>query len=115
MTKGNKRHITDEELKTAILEAKRELGTWEKVAERFGKNKGTLRAIANGMILKTPSLRMEYGLDVFAPAPVCPIHGVVHIGKCPKKKKEKMIREMTKQELVFALENRMEFEREMIE
>lgn len=35
----------------------------------------------------TNRLRAALGLPCYAPAPVCPKHGVVHQGQCPKKTK----------------------------
>lgn len=50
---------------------------------------GTLCRIANDPAYtpkKTTMLR-KLGLPKTAPAPVCQVHGVVHIGSCPKPKR----------------------------
>jgi hypothetical protein len=47
---------------------------------------GTLCSIAKTS--KVPKKwRERRGLPALAPAPVCPIHGVVHTGRCPRPRK----------------------------
>lgn len=59
---------------------------WRKIAEFFpGVPAGTLCAIAKGRDPKSPAIRAALGLPAFASAPVCPVHGVVHPGRCPRK------------------------------
>lgn len=45
------------------------------------------RELKDGVIPKhSNKLRTALGLPCYAPAVVCPVHGVVHAGKCPRPK-----------------------------
>lgn len=61
--------------------------TWRKIAEFFpGVPAATLCAIAkHNRDPKSPAIRSALGLPAYASAPVCPVHGVVHQGRCPRK------------------------------
>lgn len=60
---------------------------WRVLAARWpGVPAGTLCAISKGREPHKASVRAALGLPVTAPAPVCPVHGVVHPGACPKVK-----------------------------
>ncbi len=60
--------------------------TWRAIAAHFdGVPAGTLCAIAKGRDPKSPAIRAALGLPAFASALVCPVHGVVHPGRCPRK------------------------------
>lgn len=60
--------------------------TWRQIAAHFdGVPAGTLCAIAKGRDPKSPAIRAALGLPAYASAPVCPVHGVVHQGRCPRK------------------------------
>ena len=66
-------------------------GTWQWTAIRLeeltGKrfDRALLNRVARGKQSAPNSLLLALGLPVTAPAPVCPVHGVVHTAKrCPK-------------------------------
>ena len=40
---------------------------------------------ANGYEPRASRLRRVFGLPLTAPAPVCPKHGKVHVGRCPRR------------------------------
>lgn len=63
------------------------LGTWEAVALKFGITKAMAYRVAHGYEPKTTRIRALLGLPCYSPALVCPVHGVVHQGQCPKKRK----------------------------
>lgn len=63
------------------------LKNWRRVAAEFGINPGTADMIAHGYEPKKPGLRCQLGLPALMPAPVCPKHGVVHTGRCPRERK----------------------------
>ena len=57
--------------------------SWQKTGERFGVNKAMARLLANGY---KPGKKISkvLGLQEYAPAPVCPLCGNVHIkSTCP--------------------------------
>ena len=63
--------------------------SWADVSEELGGvNRGLLCAVANGARKPTPAVLRALGLPIFAlaPAPVCPVHGVIHQGRCPRHK-----------------------------
>ena len=61
------------------------LAWWQiaQIPEFAGVTAGTLCAIAKGRDPKSPHIRELLRLPVYAPAIVCKVHGVVHVGKCP--------------------------------
>ncbi len=63
------------------------LRNWRLVAAEFDLNPGTADMIAHGYEPKTAELRCRLGLPALAPAAVCPKHGVVHVGRCPRERK----------------------------
>lgn len=76
----------------SLLRALRaDCGTWQWTAIRLeeltGKrfDRALLNRVARGKQSAPNSLLLALGLPVTAPAPVCPVHGVVHTAKrCPK-------------------------------
>ncbi len=63
---------------------------WSDISQKpeyVGIPAGTLCSIAKGRDPKNPYYRAILHLSVLVPTPVCPIHGVVHPGECPKEKK----------------------------
>jgi hypothetical protein len=58
--------------------------SWEITSEPYGINKAMARLIANGY-QPGNKIRARLGLCTLAPAPICPVHGVVHPGRCPRK------------------------------
>jgi hypothetical protein len=56
------------------------LGTWEKVGQKWGLNRGLAFMIAvKGYEPKNPHLRNQLGLPSLILAPACPKCGVVHV------------------------------------
>ena len=64
--------------------------TWREIAT-MPKYQGipiqTLSMIYLGKRGVPKRYREQLGIPDTAPAPVCPVHGVVHVGKCPQPKK----------------------------
>ena len=55
------------------------------IAADYGITCGTVARILRGIEPKRADIRRQLGLPELAPAPVCPVHGVVHISRsCPK-------------------------------
>lgn len=88
--------------------------TWRRMAERKFDNRvsaGTLNRIANDEQYepRRPAIRKALGLPCYAPAPVCPKHGVVHRGQCPKNRKPpKSLWDWPVRELARAIRERKE-------
>lgn len=59
--------------------------SWRAIAPEFaGVPAATLCAIyKHGREPKKPAVRAALGLPTYAPAPVCPVHGIVHLQACP--------------------------------
>lgn len=73
-------------LRSRLISARATGMTWRAIAAHFdGVPAGTLCAIAKGRDPKSPAIRQALGLPAFAPAAVCPVHGVVHTGRCPRR------------------------------
>lgn len=54
--------------------------TWAAVGIHYGINKGLAQAVALGTTKAPPAVLLALGLaEQTAPAPVCPIHHVVHV------------------------------------
>lgn len=62
------------------------LGTWSAVGIKFNISRAMAFRVANGYEPKRADIRAALGLPCYAPAPVCPKHGIPHPGKCPRKK-----------------------------
>lgn len=63
---------------------------WREIGESYpGVKLGTLARIYldENYEPKTTRIRALLGLPCYSPALVCPVHGVVHQGQCPKKRK----------------------------
>jgi len=62
-------------------------GSWADVADELELNKGLLCNIHNGKRKASRGVLAALGIEVpeLALAPVCPKHGVVHVGRCPRK------------------------------
>lgn len=74
-------------LRSRLTSARATGMTWRQIAAHFdGVPAGTLCAIAKGRDPKSPAIRSALGLPAYASAPVCPVHGVVHAGRCPRRK-----------------------------
>ena len=91
-----------------------QLGSWRAVAdlpEYAGLSFATLAAYAGGRPIVNPHHRHLLGLPALAPAPVCASCGVVHVGRCPRRKvawSERPLREQPVELLRWRLENREE-------
>lgn len=74
-------------LSRRLADAYHVLGTWGAVALKFGISKAMAYRVANGYEPKTTRIRSLLSLPCYSPALVCPKHGVVHRGQCPKRLK----------------------------
>lgn len=74
-------------LRSRLAAARASGMTWRSIAEFFpGVPAATLCAIAkHNRDPKSPNIRRALGLAAYANAEVCPVHGVVHQGRCPCK------------------------------
>lgn len=73
-------------LKARLKSARATGMTWREVAAHFpGVPAGTLCAISKGRDPRKPAIRAALGLPAYQAAAVCPVHGVVHTGRCPRK------------------------------
>lgn len=88
-----------------------ELKSWALVSRELGGvNRGILSGVANGKREPTPQLLAALGLPVLrkATAPVCPIHGVVHLRKtCPPDSTRKRTRKPSRGKRALALLERI--------
>lgn len=61
-------------------------GGWRAAGARFGITGALAFRIAKqGYVPKDGEICKRLGIPVFAPAVVCPKHGIVHHGRCPRK------------------------------
>jgi hypothetical protein len=76
-------------LRREVKKAYKELKNWRKVGQEFNITSGMAYRIAkNKYEPKDPRIRFVLGLSALAPAPVCPVHGVVHVAhRCPGQRK----------------------------
>lgn len=84
----------------------RKLAAWEKYA---GINFVDLRDYAAGRPIVNVHHRHQLGLPALRPAPVCPVCGVVHTKRCPRRKtawSDQPLREQPTELLRWRLENR---------
>lgn len=64
----------------ALKAAKAELGTWRSVARKYNINHGLASRVASGAAKAPPAVLAALDLlPKTADAPVCPVHGVVHL------------------------------------
>jgi hypothetical protein len=84
------------------------LGTWRKVGEKYGSSSGLVFRMANGYEPKRVDIRLRFGLSVYASVPVCSVHGVVHIGACPKERRYSDWFSMPIKQVMQAIINREE-------
>jgi len=110
-----KKYKNTDELRIDLKEAFSRLGHWQLVAEEWERingykpNRGTCYAICEKKYEpKTVKLRAKLGLPVLCLAPICPEHGVVHIGRCPTRVMPKRLDSFTVKELRYMFENRRE-------
>lgn len=77
---------TLDKLRARLASARAAGMPWRQVAGFFpGVPAGTLCAISKGRDPKSPAIRRALGLPAYQAAEVCPVHGVVHTGRCPRK------------------------------
>ena len=104
--KNSNNGLTIDELQKRLQNDRFLLGSWEAVAKKWDAPKRTVYAIAEkGYEPKSLKIRIKYNLTAKALAPVCPVHGVVHVGRCPKSK-TKRIQDCSMKELRWMIENR---------
>ena len=74
-------------LRSRLTSARATGMTWRAIADHFpGVPAGTLCAIVKqNRDPKSPTIRQRLGLPAYQSAEVCPVHGVVHTGRCPRK------------------------------
>lgn len=78
-------HLNRDSLAAEISENHRVTESWEKTGEDYKISGGMAYRIAmQGYEPKDAHIRAALGLPILAPAPVCPVHGVVHTGSCPR-------------------------------
>ena len=59
--------------------------SWENIGREYKVSGGLIYRMAlQGYEPKDDHVRAALGLPILAPAPVCPVHGVVHTGSCPR-------------------------------
>jgi hypothetical protein len=75
-------------LASVLLELNKYI-SWENIGEFYGISGTTLRAYANGRKLINKKHRKVFGMPDQVIMPVCPTCGIVHVKKCPAKKKAK--------------------------
>lgn len=101
-----------ESLRETFLRDYAELRSWRKVAEKHGVTKPMAYRVAkeDGYEPKDSRIRLALGLPELKLAPVCPIHGVVHVSRrCPgPKRKYRDLFDIPPAELRWMLENREE-------
>jgi hypothetical protein len=104
---------TPNAIRKALLRDYDLLGTWEKVGQKWGMNKGLAFMIAKrNYEPKDPHLRHKLGLAALIPALACPKCGEVHVKKrCPRKSAPKHWRDWPDERIRWALENREELVR----
>ncbi len=85
--------------------------SWRQIALELkfrGIPHSTLRYIAEGNEPKNDEIRAQLHLPKIVEMEVCHVCGIVHTRKC-RKQNPKNIQDMSKEELLWALENRKEF------
>ena len=76
---------TPAQVKKRLKNLYKELGTWDKVALAAGLSKGcAYRIVKRKYIPKRKDIRLILDLPCEELSPVCPLHGVVHVGRCPR-------------------------------
>ena len=63
---------------------------WQEIGKGYpGVPIGTLCRIAKdkNYCPKRPDILKALGIPAYAPAPICPVHNVVHTGHCPRAKR----------------------------
>lgn len=77
---------TLDKLQARLIAARATGMTWRDIAAHFQPvPAGTLCAIAKGRDPKSPAIRAALGLPAYQAAEVCPVHHIVHTGRCPRK------------------------------
>jgi hypothetical protein len=101
------KHKTFREVRAEIVKMRSSGATLRKIAKRYpGVSFGTIKRILKGHEPKTPAIRYALGMTVYQPAPACPIHGIVHVGRCPRSTDYKRIADMPPELLKWKLEHR---------
>lgn len=85
------------------------LQDWQKVGGKKGVSGGmAYRVAVHGYEPRANRIRASLGLPALEPAPVCPVHGVVHAGHCPKPRRApKSLWDWPVRELARALRERV--------
>ncbi len=82
----NLSHVTQSNtVQTRLLADYARLGTWQAVGRKYGVSRGmAYRVAVQGYEPKRRHIRFALSFPTLHPAPVCPVHGVVHLGRCPR-------------------------------
>ncbi len=96
------------ELRSQVILDYAALHNFRRVAEEWDSTPGTVNDIYRGQEPTEMETRLHFGLEVLAPAPVCPVHGVVHVGRCPRGSQAKRLRDLPLRELKKLFEERKE-------
>jgi hypothetical protein len=54
------------------------------ISKKYGVSHAAVQRVLAGIEPHDPKIRVAFGLPELRPAPVCPKHGVVHAGQCPR-------------------------------
>lgn len=101
------KHKTFQMVRDEILSARKQGLSLRQISAHYpGVSFGTIGRIIEGVEPKTPDIRHALGMTVYQPAPVCPIHGVVHVGRCPREVTYKRLVDMPLDLLRWKFENR---------
>jgi hypothetical protein len=101
---------TFNDIRSKLKNAYKQQHSYRLVGEQFGISSPTARRIIEeDYEPKTIRIRLALGLPAYAPAPVCPKCGVVHLRKfCPKPRQYHDLYDMPVTALRSSLDNRVE-------
>ena len=108
--KGVRAPYTFDSLQSDLLAQQAALGrdfSLRKVAAKYGVSHAVIQRVLAGVEPTDPTIRKALGLPHLKPAPVCPVHGVVHLGGCPRPKRApESLSDWTVKSLAEAIRNR---------
>jgi hypothetical protein len=99
------------DVRRELVKAYRELGNWRAVGRAFGISGGmAFRVAVQGYEPKEPRIRVRLGLSARVEVSACPHCGGVHLkrGCDVRRPRHRDLWAMESEELLFALENRVE-------
>jgi hypothetical protein len=99
--------VSIREVRSKLRKAHKRLKSWKLVGQEFEITKAMAFRIAEqNYEPKDVRIRLVLGLAAYAPAPVCPIHKIVHTGHCPRQRQYKDLYDMPTELLRWKLEHR---------